>query len=112
MGVHISYSEDISSTMDTNIPKDYTRFFYIVRQHLHETNYLTNRGLSIATQQYFGCGYINNFKYNRNENLSTSAVIIPISNNSFMWRSTVDNLKRKRGTVHISGITTAILLCS
>lgn len=98
---HIGYSEDISSTMDTNIPKDYTRFFYIARQHLHETNYLTNRGLSIATQQYFGCGYINNFKYNRNENLSTSAVIIPTSNNSFMWRSTVDNLKRKRGTVHI-----------
>lgn len=98
---HIGYSEDISSTMDTNIPKDYTRFFYIARQHLHETNYLTNRGLSISTQQYFGCGYINNFKYNRNENLSTSAVIIPTSNNSFMWRSTVDNLKRKRGTVHI-----------
>lgn len=99
---HIGYNENTSiTTMDTNIPKDYTKFFYIAQQHLHETNYLSNRGLSIATQQYFGCGYIADFKYNRNENLSTSAVIIPTSNNSFMWRSTVDNIKRKRGTVHI-----------
>lgn len=87
--------------MDTNIPKDYTRFFYIAQQHLHETDYLTNRGISVATQQYFGCGYISNFMYNRNENLSTSAIIIPTSNNSFMWRSTIQNIKRKRGTTHI-----------
>lgn len=99
---HIGYNKNTSmTTRDTNIPKDYTRFFYMAQQHLHETNYLTNRGLSIATQQYFCCGYISDFKYNRNENLSTSAVIIPTSNNSFMWRSTMDNLKRKRGTVHI-----------
>lgn len=87
--------------MDTNIPKDYTRFFYIAQQHLHETDYLTNRRISVAIQQYFGCGYISNFIYNRNENLSTSAIIIPTSNNSFMWRSTIQNIKRKRGTTHI-----------
>lgn len=99
---HIGYNKNASiTTMDTNIPKDYTRFFYIAQQHLHETDYLTNRGISVATQQYFGCGYISNFMYNRNENLSTSAIIIPTSNNSFMWRSTIQNIKRKRGTTHI-----------
>lgn len=99
---HIGYNKNASITaMDTNIPKDYTRFFYIAQQHLHETDYLTNRGISVAIQQYFGCGYISNFIYNRNENLSTSAIIIPTSNNSFMWRSTIQNIKRKRGTTHI-----------
>lgn len=99
---HIGYNKNASiTTMDTNIPKDYTSFFYIAQQHLHETDYLTNRGISVATQQSFGCGYISKFMYNRNENLSTSAIIIPTSNNSFMWRSTIQNIKRKRGTTHI-----------
>ena len=58
---HIGYNKNASiTTMDTNIPKDYTRFFYIAQQHLHETDYLTNRGISVAIQQYFGCGYISN----------------------------------------------------
>lgn len=98
---NLGYNPTDNVPNTTTIPKDYTKFFYIAQQHLHETTYLTNRGLSIATQQYFRCGYIANFKYNRNENLSTSAIIIPTSNNSFMWRSTTENLKRKRGTTHI-----------
>lgn len=79
--------------------KDYTKFFFIAEQHLHETNYLTKRGLSIKTQRQFNCGYIENFAYK--ENQSTSAVIIPTSPSSFMWRSTVDNIKQKRGSAHI-----------
>jgi predicted P-loop ATPase len=55
----------------------------------------------VSTQQAFGCGYIPEFKYGRDENTSTPAIIVPTSDNSFMWRSTTENLKRKRGTAHI-----------
>ena len=80
--------------------KDYTKFFAMAEQHLHETNYLTNRGLSLSTQQKFHCGYVANYQYSHNSQ-ATSAIIIPTSSHSFMWRSTIENLKRKRGTAHI-----------
>lgn len=83
----------------TSKNKDYRKFFDIAEQHLLETDYLTNRGLSIETQRKFHCGYVSNFMYKGNQN--TSAVIIPTSNTSFMWRSTTENIKQKRGTVHI-----------
>lgn len=79
--------------------KDYTKFFAMAEQHLHETNYLTNRGLSLNTQLKFNCGYIASFTYKNNQ--ATSAVIIPTSDHSFMWRSTTENIKQKRGTSHI-----------
>lgn len=79
--------------------KDYTKFFAMAEQHLHETNYLTNRGLSVETQKKFHCGYTLNFMYKGNQ--TTPAIIIPTSNTSFMWRSTTENIKQKRGTVHI-----------
>lgn len=79
--------------------KDYTKFFITTEQHLHETDYLTNRGLSVDTQRKFRCGYAPDFIYKGNQ--TTSAVIIPTSKGSFMWRSTTENLKRKRGTAHI-----------
>jgi len=80
--------------------KDYTKFFAMAEQHLHETDYLTNRGLSSDTQRKFRCGYVANYQYSHNSQ-ATSAVIIPTSNHSFMWRSTTENIKQKRGTVHI-----------
>ncbi|MDE5620022.1 MAG: toprim domain-containing protein [Ruminococcus sp.] len=80
--------------------KDYTKFFAMAEQHLHETNYLTNRGLSLSTQQKFHCGYVSNYQYSHNSQ-ATSVIIIPTSLHSFMWRSTIENLKRKRGTAHI-----------
>ena len=40
-----------------------------------------------------------NFIYKNNQ--TTSAIIIPTSETSYMWRSTTENIKRKRGTVHI-----------
>ncbi|MDE7120923.1 MAG: toprim domain-containing protein [Oscillospiraceae bacterium] len=79
--------------------KDYTKFFALAEQRLHETDYLTKRGLSVKTQQKFHCGYIFSFAYKNNQ--TTPAVIIPTSNSSFMWRSTTDNIKQKRGTTHI-----------
>jgi predicted P-loop ATPase len=79
--------------------KDYTKFFIVTEQHLHETDYLTNRGLSVDTQRKFRCGYAPDFMYKGNQ--TTSAIIIPTSDHSFMWRSTTENIKQKRGTVHI-----------
>lgn len=80
--------------------KDYTKFFSMAEQHLHETDYLTKRGLSVETQQKFHCGYVANYQYSYNAQ-ATSAIIIPTSNYSFMWRSTTENIKQKRGTTHI-----------
>ncbi|MDE6679703.1 MAG: toprim domain-containing protein [Ruminococcus sp.] len=79
--------------------KNYTTLFEIAEMHLHETNYLTKRGISSELQRKFRCGYISNFTYKNNH--STPAIIIPTSNYSFMWRSTTDNIKQKRGTTHI-----------
>ncbi|MDE6678681.1 MAG: toprim domain-containing protein [Ruminococcus sp.] len=79
--------------------KDYTTFFTVAKQHLHETDYLTRRGISVETQRKFRCGYVPNFTYKNNQ--TTSAVIIPTSETSYMWRSTTENIKRKRGTVHL-----------
>ncbi|MDE5582569.1 MAG: toprim domain-containing protein [Ruminococcus sp.] len=83
--------------------RDYTKFFYSAEQHLHETDYLTHRGLSIETQRKFRCGYMPNFTYKNNQ--TTSAVIIPTSKYSYMWRSTIDNIKQKRGNTHILNAT-------
>ncbi|MDE6670908.1 MAG: toprim domain-containing protein [Ruminococcus sp.] len=79
--------------------QNHTALFEIAEQHLQETDYLTNRGISIQTQCKFHCGYVENFPYKNNQ--TTSAVIIPTSETSYMWRSITENLKRKRGTVHL-----------
>lgn len=79
--------------------KDYTNFFAVAEQHLNQTDYLTKRGISPEIQRKFHCGYIPNFMYKGNQ--TTSAVIIPTSKGSYMWRSTTENIKQKRGTAHI-----------
>ncbi len=79
--------------------KKHTTLFEIAETHLHETDYLTNRGISMQTQRKFHCGYISDFSYKNNQ--STPAVIIPTSETSYMWRSTTEKVKQKRGTVHI-----------
>lgn len=86
--------------VETKKEKDYTSFFVMAEQHLHKTDYLTKRGLSLNTQRRFHCGYVDNYPYNHNTK-TTPAVIIPTSNTSFMWRSTTENIKQKRGTTHI-----------
>lgn len=80
--------------------KDYTKFFSMAERHLQETDYLNKRGLSPNTQRKFRCGYVASYQYNHNSQV-TSAIIIPTSNNSFMWRSTTENIKQKRGNAHI-----------
>ncbi|MDE6035452.1 MAG: toprim domain-containing protein [Ruminococcus sp.] len=53
----------------------------------------------MQTQRKFHCGYVENFPYKNNQ--TTSAVIIPTSETSYMCRSTTENIRRKRGTVHL-----------
>ena len=92
--------KELESKYSTNQKeKDYTYFFNVAAQHLHETDYLTKRGISIETQRKFNIGYVSDFKYKGG--LSTPAVIIPTSEKSFAWRSTTENLKQKRGAAHI-----------
>lgn len=69
--------------VETKKEKDYTKFFVMAEQHLHETDYLTQRGISIDTQRKFHCGYVANYQYNQNSQ-ATSAIIIPTSEHSFM----------------------------
>ena len=88
-----------SASTPTTKAKNYTKLFFVAEHHLHETDYLTNRGLSFETQRKFHCGYISSFTYKNNQ--TTAAVIIPTSDTSFMWRSTTENIKQKRGTTHI-----------
>ncbi|MDE5558915.1 MAG: toprim domain-containing protein, partial [Ruminococcus sp.] len=103
---NISFSQPIrqkkspAKPVEPKAEKDYTKFFAIAEQHLHETDYLSKRGLSSNIQRKFHCGYVVNYQYNQNSQ-ATSAIIIPTSNTSFMWRSTTENVKQKRGTTHI-----------
>lgn len=94
----LSRKYGIVTPIETN-SKDYTKFFAFAESNLHKTDYLTRRGISMEAQRNFRCGYTPNFKYE--DNKTTPAVIIPTSNTSFFWRSTTENLKRKRGTAHI-----------
>ena len=79
--------------------KDYSQLFTKAEQQLNQTDYLTKRGISLEIQHKFHCGYIPNFMYKGNQ--TTPAVIIPTSKGSYMWRSTTENIKQKRGTAHI-----------
>ncbi|MDE6678020.1 MAG: toprim domain-containing protein [Ruminococcus sp.] len=79
--------------------KDYSQFFMQAKQQLNQTDYLTKRGISPEIQQKFHCGYVPNFMYKGNQ--TTPAIIIPTSKGSYMWRSTTENIKQKRGTAHI-----------
>ena len=83
--------------------KDYTKFFEFAESRLHETDYLTKRGISPDTQRKFHCGYVSDLMYKNNQ--MTPAVIIPTSSNSFAWRSTAENLKQKRGKANILNIS-------
>ncbi len=79
--------------------KNYTKLFIYSESNLANTDYLTKRGIPIEIQQKFHCGFIPDFKYDGEK--TTPAVIIPTSDTSFMWRSTTENIKQKRGKAHI-----------
>lgn len=100
----IRTKKKLTKPIQTKKEKDYTNFFSIAEKQLNQTDYLTKRGISLEIQQKFHCGYVPNFMYKGNQ--TTSAVIIPNSKGSYMWQSTIENLKRKRGTAHILNSST------
>lgn len=83
--------------------KDYTNFFRMAERNINQTNYLKDvRKISQETISFFHCGYIPKFSYyDDNIQKFTSAIIIPTSDNSYMWRSTQNNEKRKQGKTHL-----------
>ena len=89
----------VTQATNTKADKDYTKFFYVAKKQLCQTDYLTRRGISPEIQQKYNCGYIPNYMYKGNQ--TTPAIIIPTSKQSYMWRSTTENIKQKRGTAHI-----------
>ena len=97
--ISASPAQSHSSQNTTKKEKDYTRLFFIAEKQLNQTDYLTKRGISLKIQRKFHCGYMPNFMYKGNQ--TTPAIIIPTSKGSYMWRSTTENIKQKRGTTHI-----------
>lgn len=98
-------------------PEEIAEEIRAARKNLHKTDYLTKRGLSMATQEAFGCGFLENW-YNPDvrEGIvsgkwnfkGTPRVIIPTSGTSYLARDIRDNVpedkqdfvKQKVGTNH------------
>lgn len=67
-------------------------------------DYLKSRGIIHADEiaQEFQIGFMPNYAYefeNDKPSKTTPAVIIPMSDTSYSWRSTTENLKKKSGTI-------------
>ena len=95
---------DLTPTTTLNL-KDYTKFFnYALSNQNKAIEYLKKRGIVHAEDiaRTFQLGYSPNFAYQFEDNkpvATTSAVIIPFNQYSYAWRSTTDNLKKKKGQV-------------
>lgn len=95
---------DLTPTTTLNL-KDYTKFFnYALSNQDKAIEYLKKRGIIHAENiaQYFQIGYSPNFAYQFKDNkpiATTSAVIIPFNQYSYAWRSTTENLKKKKGRI-------------
>lgn len=95
---------DLNPTNTLNL-KDYTKFFnYALSNQDKAVDYLKQRGIVYAEDiaRYFQLGYSQNFAYQFQDNTpvaTTSAVIIPFSEHSYAWRSTTENLKKKKGNI-------------
>lgn len=93
---------DLTPTTTLNL-KDYTKFFnYALSNQDKAIEYLKKRGIVHAEDitREFQLGYSPNFAYQFKDNkpvATTSAVIIPFNEYSYAWRSTTENLKKKKG---------------
>lgn len=106
---HYKYSSPIEQSdlnpTDTLNLKDYTRFFnYTLSNQDKAIEYLKKRGIvhSERIAKQFQLGYSPNFAYQFKDNTpvaTTSAIIIPFSEHSYAWRSTLENLKKKKGNI-------------
>ena len=77
-------SEPASATAET----DYSDFFKEAAKHIHETEYLTKRGISEETQNKFNIGYCKEWKHPEKPKMMPSErIIIPTSKHSYMARA-------------------------
>ena len=106
-GILSSTVKNYATSAPAQAEKNYTKLFSYAESNLTNTDYLTKRGISIEIQQKFHCGFIPDFKYDGEK--TTPAVIIPTSDTSFMWRSTTENIKQKRGKANILNSSTLTL---
>ena len=82
--------------------KSYKRFFSYALHQRHELkiSYLDDRGILPQVQDYFKIGYIKDFKAGSD---TINVIIIPTSDSSFSYRSTVSGVKGKRGSAWLFG---------
>lgn len=88
---------------DIKPKKDYTKFYtYALSKQGEAIRYLNQRGIIHAEElaESFQIGYVDSYKYNGG-NDETSAVIIPLSDWSYFWRSTQNSERRHQGTKYI-----------
>ena len=92
--------------VDNTPKKDHTNFYNQVLRNQHKAvDYLKLRGIIHADEiaQEFQIGYSDSYAYEFENNTpakKTPAVIIPMSVESYSWRSTTKNLKKKSGTIY------------
>jgi replicative DNA helicase len=76
--------EPISEPAET----DYTEFCKEVADHIEETNYLTERGISKELQKEFNIGYCKEWKHpDRPQMIPSERIIIPTSKSSYTTRA-------------------------
>ena len=91
---------------DRKSQKNYVGLYNRALQNQYNAvDYLKSRGLIHADEiaKEFQIGYIQNYAYefkNNKPSKTTPVVIIPLSDYSYSWRSTIDNIKKKNGTIY------------
>lgn len=88
---------------DIKPKKDYTKFYnYVLSKQYEAVKYLQSRGIQNAKElaQGFQIGYTDSYKYNCGT-AETSAIIIPLSDWSYFWRSTQNSERRHQGSKYI-----------
>ena len=92
--------------IDATPKKNYTNFYsQALKNQQKAIDYLKSREIIHAHEiaQEFQIGYCNNYAYefeNNQPTKTTQAVIIPMSTESYSWRSITENLKKKSGTIY------------
>lgn len=88
---------------DIKPKKNYTKFYnYALSKQGEAIKYLNRRGIIHAEElaENFQIGYTDSYKYNGG-NDETSAIIIPLSDWSYFWRSTQNSERRHQGAKYI-----------
>ena len=82
--------EFVDEKLNNTIERDIS----FAREHLRDTNYLTQRGISVATQQVFDCGFIRDWIHPKLREKQTfypsPRIIIPTGKHSYLARDVRD----------------------